>query len=417
MQSYKNSNTNQIDHFSGSGGPDQAGPGLLSLGIYGNKVANTDTQLVTSIENKPYRTQRLKLRYQIQKLKLASGDVLNCGRKPLGKHVEVHYNPEFNSAKIANVETCGSVWACPVCRNKILTKRAEELITIGNAFRADGGKTCMATFTASHYAGQSLKTVLGTHKSKQGISGAFARLRQHRKWREIIDKIGCVADVRVIETTDGKNGWHVHIHMILYYVDDCEPYVTGGEMERELFDLWKTACIHAGMGEPSREHGIKITYGDDQYLAKWGSPNELTSDSAKQAKNGNKSIAEIEAFILSDIPEEKLYAETRLKEYYNTFFNRKMLTWGGEFNLRKTYLKKPDKTDKEHATDEHGNGERLFVIAYACWKLIYNTGNVGSLLNYIEADKEHGVYKFLEKHKIESTGVHRCVKDIVYDSS
>ena len=376
-------------------------PKTTPLGSNANKVASPDGQ---QVKPKPQRAKLNKIRREIKNRRLASERVCNCGYRAIGRYAELHLNPKFGSVKVGGVETCGSVWECPVCRTKIMTKRADELKAIGAGWRADGGQTAMVTLTIPHYKHQRLNAVLGQHKAKTGLSGAFYRLRQQRAWREIKKQIGYASDVRVYDTTNGKkNGWHTHIHLILYYKIDVDL----NQLQTQIYSLWKNVCEMTGLGTPNAENGVKVTRGADEYLAKWGAPNELTSDSQKQAKNGNKTIAELENELLSGEAGE---AEAILKEYYSVMRGRKLLTWAGE-NLRKRYLSEPDKTDDELAADQHGNGERLYVIEGKTWQQIYNTGEVGEMLTAVEADRENGLFGFLLKHKINPAGVRRTIRD------
>ena len=366
------------------------------LGIYANKVANTDSQKVT---NKPLRSKLHKIRQQISKRKLASDRVCNCGYKPLSGAVEIHINKKHNSAKVAGVETCGSVWACPVCRTKIMTKRAKELKTIGEGYKRDGGKTVLVTLTVPHYKGQHLDTILGSHKNKTGLSGAMARLRQHRRFRQLKEDINYDADARAIENTYGQNGYHSHIHLIFYYRGD----ISLETLESRLYDIWADVCVSAGLEMPTPARGVKVTEGEGEYLAKWGAPCELTSDH-KQAKNGNKTISELEASLLGDSS-----AETILKQYYQTMHGRKLLTWAGT-NLRKKYLADPNLTDEQLATDDHNDGERLFVLPFGLWKQIYHTNNVGQMLTAVEKDPDRGLHDFCKRYGIDSSGAVRSYK-------
>jgi hypothetical protein len=386
-------------------------PVCCSLGSNANNVAAfgktvVGQQITETPKVKPKRAKNKKIKAAIKRKKMSASErIYNCGYKTIGHFAEIHYNAEHGSAKVANVETCGSVWACPVCRTKILNGRADELKTIGEGWRADGGKTAMLTLTVPHYKNQSLQTVLGSTAAKTGLSGAFYRLRQQRAWRVLKQKIGYAADVRVYEVTNGKiNGWHPHIHLILYYKKDIDINSFTGQ----FYDLWRGVCEASGLGTPNEKNGVKITNGADEYLAKWGAPNELTSDQQKEAKNGNKTIAELENGLLTLGDTSEL--EMVLREYYVTMTGRKMLTWGGE-NLRKKYLAEPDKTDEDLAIDEHANGERLFVIERKTWEQIYNTDEVGEMLDAVEADKENGLFAFLYKYKICFSGVRRTIKD------
>ncbi len=394
-----------IKQYSATNRGEKYPPGAVStpdnspLGIYANKVATPDIQQVT---DKPTRARLNKVRALKSQKKLSSHRSCACGRKPLGGHVEVHYNPRYNSAKVANLETCGSVWECPVCRNKIMSKRADQLKALGDAFRGDGGHTFMATFTVPHYKHQPLSFIIGDHKLKTGFAGAIARMRQHREFRAIKHHIGYVADCRSLETTYGANWWHLHSHWIFYVTNEADK----ADIEARFYDLWENVCLKAGLGAPTRERGVKVTDGVDQYLAKWGAPNEVMSGTAKDAKNGNRSVAELESSLLDGDQD----AELLLWEYYSTMRGRKMLTWAGE-NIRKQYLDDPDITDQELAEDQHGDGERLFIINGSTWKHIYNTMDVGRMLTMIEYDRERGIFDFLNLHGIDpGGGITRTIK-------
>ncbi len=380
-----------------------------SLGSNANNVAShgecsVDEHVTGLPKTKKKRAKNRKIKAAIKMKKLSASErIANCGYKTLGHHAEIHYNPEHGSAKVANVETCASVWACPVCRDKILNGRADELKKVGEGWRADGGQTVMITFTVPHYKHQSLKTVLGSSAAKTGLSGAFYRLRQQRAWRELKTDICYEADVRVYEVTHGKNGWHPHIHLILYYKNNVDKNL----LENRLYNLWLSVCLASGLSAPNKDHGVRITKGTDKYLAKWGAPNELSSDSHKEAKNGNYTIAELENELLGNNAEK---VTSVLREYYTTMTGRKMLTWGGK-NLRKRYLSEPEITDDELAMDEHGDGERLFIIASKTWQQIYYAG-IGELLDYIEADREEGIYRYCTKHAIDPGGVVKTIKEV-----
>lgn len=52
------------------------------------------------------------------------------------------------------VETCGSVWHCPVCAPKIAEKRRVEVGQAIERHFADGGMAIMVTLTIPHHVYQ-----------------------------------------------------------------------------------------------------------------------------------------------------------------------------------------------------------------------------------------------------------------------
>ena len=368
------------------------------LGSNANKVATPEPQQVTS---KPVRQKLYAIRTANRKQRIVSDRTGNCGCKTIGRHAELNLNPLHNSVNITNVETCASVWQCPVCRSKIMQGRADELRQVEENFKADGGHTFMLTLTAPHYKGQSLRKTLGTHKDKTGITGAMARLRQQRAWKAFKQDIGYIADCRALEITTGRNGWHPHLHMIIYTHDPVNTQA----VENTLLPLWSDCCEKAGLDRPNH-HGVKANKGVSEYLAKWGAASELSSDTTKAAKNGNRTISELEAIMLTD-PDS---VQMTLKEYYSTMKGRKLLTWSGH-NMRGQFLDE-EKTDQELATDDRGEGEKLYNIQAHTWQQIYNTGKIGTMLSMIEKDHQNGLFAFLEAHHINPGGVSRTVKDM-----
>jgi len=368
------------------------------LGNNANKVATPEPQAVT---NKPVREKLYRIRSKISKEKIVSQRTANCGYKTIGRHAEINFNPLHGSVNVSNIETCASVWQCPVCRSKIMQKRANELQIIEERFKAEGGHTAMITFTVPHYKHQSLKTIQGNHKGKTGISGAMARLRQHRAWRSLKKQIGYISDCRATEITHGSNGWHQHMHMIIYTHREIDIETT----EPVLLNLWADCCEAAQLDRPNN-HGVKITRGASQYIAKWGAASELTSTTAKEGKNGNMSISEMEATMLTDPDSVKM----TLKEYYTTMKGRKLLTWSGH-NMRAQFLD-TELTDEEIAKDDHGEGERLFVVDVKTWHQIYNTGLIGTMLSMIEKDPQNGLFAFLRANKIRPEGIRRNIKEL-----
>ncbi len=396
MQNQRYTHTTKIPNP----GPNIVPDGGVSspLGSNANKVANTEPQQVT---NKPLRDKLFSLRTANRRHKIVSQRTQDCGCKTIGHHAELNLNPRHSSVNITNIETCASVWQCPVCRAKIQQGRADQLRLLQQRFEADGGHTFMLTFTLPHYHGQGLRGLLGSHKDKAGLSGAIARMRQHRTWRDFKAQAGYMADCRAMEVTHGDNGFHPHVHMIVYTTKPADL----PRAQAMLSPLWADCCEAAGMDRPN-EHGVRATKGVSDYLAKWGAASELSSDAVKQAKNGNRSVAQLESFMLTDPDSVKGI----LKEYYQAMKGRKLLTWAGE-NIRDLYLD-DDVTDLELATDDHGQGRKLFNIHRTTWLQIYNTGRIGRMLSMVENSPQTGLFDFLQAYNIDPGGVTRHIVDM-----
>jgi hypothetical protein len=60
------------------------------------------------------------------------------------------------SAGYSGLASCGSVWACPQCAAKIVTRRADELSTVMRAVDEAGGSAFLLTLTMRHSRGDRL---------------------------------------------------------------------------------------------------------------------------------------------------------------------------------------------------------------------------------------------------------------------
>ncbi len=90
--------------------------------------------------------------------------------------VEVWHLHELVRARYGNLQTCGSVWACPVCGAKITERRKIELTAALVAAKELGWVVVMATYTVRHNASDALPDLLGEQAAtarKVNPYGAF----------------------------------------------------------------------------------------------------------------------------------------------------------------------------------------------------------------------------------------------------
>ena len=88
-------------------------------------------------------------------------------RTSLCKHAmtgaEVHLFKKVAEVKkgyFVGLQTCGSVWTCPICANRIQEVRRQEIATAMDYFYKAGKQAVMVTFTFPHTAKDTLKSCL-----------------------------------------------------------------------------------------------------------------------------------------------------------------------------------------------------------------------------------------------------------------
>jgi len=330
---------------------------------------------------------------------------------------------ESRRAGVSGVMRCGSTWACPVCSHKISATRAEEVTAaiekwqnLGPTFRV-----ALLTLTMRHKEGQSLLELWAA------LSNAWEKVTSGRGWvndqalygtwlpRQIksgehrgeIVSSQRIPFVRVVEATHGRNGWHVHIHCVLFLgptmTADAPTPVDVQALGYSMFRRWRRA-LAAGvkkrgsqeyrvppMATPTRSRGVDIklvtegatALGD--YFAKAVYPAhraagfEATMGQHKAPKNGNRTPFTI----LADIAANGDAADLDLwHEWERGSKGRRQLTWSP--GLREFLALGDEQTDEQVADDDSLNGDVLVTFDAGQWPLVRS--RVPALLDAAEAD-------------------------------
>ena len=215
--------------------------------------------------------------------------VSGCIRRKVGADVAVMYSPALKKAHFSGLMVCGSVWTCPPCAAKVSERRKNEVVQATDLHKSQGGGLYMITTTTSHKRSDDLGDWLAR------FSDARARMRRQRAYRELVQRMGLVGNVRALEVTYGDaNGWHPHEHA-LWLTDKPLSDARLRQLRSELFDLWRRACLAAGLPLPNRARGVNVIVMESaaEYIAKfgreprWGVGSEMSKQHSKvgQAKS------------------------------------------------------------------------------------------------------------------------------------
>jgi hypothetical protein len=94
------------------------------------------------------RDQRRRLREAIQRFTKLQG-LRGCGARLTGELVGLHVGT--GAARFAGLQSCHSVWACPICQARIRAARSVELERAALAWLKAGHGLYMATLTVPHW--------------------------------------------------------------------------------------------------------------------------------------------------------------------------------------------------------------------------------------------------------------------------
>lgn len=257
---------------------------------------------------------------------------------------------------------CGDVWLCPQCSGKIASGRATELGESVIEAARQGMAGAMITYTFPHYRADDLELLV------KKFAKARSKLRACRAWKRFTTRWGIAGEVKALEVTTGKNGWHPHAHNLTFF-DREIPESKRAEFESDLYDAWKTACIRADLPSPSREHGVHVLWFPDasamaaDYVAGWSAIQELTGQARKEAGEHGRNAWQL----LEDASAGDEAAGGLWLQYVKVFHGRQQLRWSKGLRNR---LKRIDLFDADLLEDGTEAAQRMVMLGPDQWQVI-----------------------------------------------
>lgn len=319
--------------------------------------------------------------------------VQTCGR-PVGQFVELRRRTDCAFA--SGVSTCASVWSCPVCSAKIRQRRATEIDTLAARWEAGGDLTQMVTLTVPHHAFDSLAELW------DAVADGWRKLVSGRRWMTAKRALGIAGWTRAVEVTFGENGWHVHIHALLFIRADrpavnerTADRVRMVEQQRRRSEAWFRMMwlrwIERRLGRAgSPDHAARVTAGAGGYVSKvsddgiargkWRIGLELARGDLKEARRAGMTPFGLLAAAL-DTGESEMVA--RWGEWERGSHGRRMLTWA--VGTRDLLGAEPEKSDEALAAAE-ADGDLVAVVPGAVWWAWDRDGRAAEILSLIERE-------------------------------
>lgn len=321
------------------------------------------------------------LRYRASRLRINK-----CLRIPIAPQVTVNLKRDSQGHATSfyrGVCLCGSVWTCPVCAAKISEARRRELESAVNFWKDQGGHLGLLTLTFPHIASDQLGVLLPR------FTKALQKFIMWRSGREWANNIGLVHRVRATEFTRGPNGWHPHVHILLFLSKPLE----GGNSEK-LVKLWQKACVSSGLRLPSDLNGVDLRDGSyaAQYVGKWGVAQELTKANIKHGREGSWTPWD---FLRHVLDTGDLGPARPFVEFACATKGTRQLCWS---KGARTALQLGQEASDEDLADEEKTPEELVLSTLSLddWRLVLSAPEGRSrLLDLAERQGEVGVKTFL----------------------
>lgn len=320
--------------------------------------------------------------------------------------VQLLHSAEYGRATYKGLVTCGSWSACPVCGSKIAEARRLEFQTVVAFMRSRGYVVAMVTLTLRHKSGDDLGQLV------DWLLGVFDEVKKDRiyGWSDIEKLFGIVAPgrrglvrsrifgIRAFECTHGYNGWHPHLHILMFLRSGSDVEIFGRLMRDAWYEVnggeFELRGCHAEellpVDRDMWERGCTVTCNDADvadYISKFGRPprwdvsSEIAMSHRKLAGGGegySKHYTPLE--LLNKYLEEGDEEAGRLwLEFGEVMFRRNMTTWSP--GLREFVGLGREQTDEEVAEDTHDYKTLLALLSSSMWSIIRTSGRRAELLD------------------------------------
>ena len=220
---------------------------------------------------------------------------------------------------------------------------------------------------------------------------------------------GLLGWARAVEVTDGDNGWHVHLHVLLCFREQVSADLARAALGPRLFSRWSRALERKAFSA-SEEHGWDLRraqLGDGDladYFTKMA--HEVTGGHRKEGRGrGGRTPMQLLADAVETYEESAL---ARWWEWEAASDGRRQLTWStGRRDLRDLAGFGREATDEEIAEEEEDADVRL-VLPTDVWRLLDASGRACAVLAAAERGGIGAASAWLSAHGVEWGHVAGC---------
>lgn len=327
---------------------------------------NKRLEFVPEFTSEQAREARFSLQDSARRL-LPDHRVRHCIRTLTNKEGSVGILKDAVSGKAhySGLQTCSSVWSCPICSAKISERRKLEVRQAIDTHIAAGGGVEMVTLTVRHGRMDVLAELMGK------LRVATKKMREHRDYKELRELLDVLGSIRALEVTHGNaNGWHPHFHELWLFASPLTVRQRA-MLQRSLFSVWKTSSLAAGLPAPSRERGVHVQRADSaaEYVAKWGTEprweaaSEVTKANSKRGSGkGRTPFDLLRSYGEGDSRSGALFAE-----FSAAFKGYNQLRWTPGL---KALFEITHQTDEEINREDVAKALRVSQVTREQWRLI-----------------------------------------------
>lgn len=308
----------------------------------------------------------------------------SSGSGPVLRVIASQEAGEPGSAGLAGLQTCGSVWSCPLCVAVIQGGRRPELMKLLDGAH-EVGSVALITRTLRHRKGQPLKQLM------KALGACHQAVGKDKRVRRLREQLGFYGYVRAREITHGRHGWHPHDHSLYLFEGLVEPEQLQELQELEL-SVWVKRATALGLQAPlskaqdarlvSRtfdpDYLTKANYGEDRGKTGTVSADSMAFEmSGSSTKSGRGKSSRTPWQILADVVELGELDDLELWwEYEEATKGARALSWSRGLKDR---FGINEKTDEEIVEEDQGGDD---VLVLDDWESLTEQPRlIGQLLN------------------------------------
>jgi hypothetical protein len=218
-----------------------------------------------------------------------------CGRWPAGGGGVLVERIDGHS-RYGNLKHCGSRNVCADCHLYARTRSAREIKLAATKWDTEAHGLAHVTLTFPHWAGLMLVLLWPF------VSKGLAYCMSGRPWRAAKADLRIRFDIRALEATVGLNGWHPHVHLLLFLDRPVDAEVIT-RLHALFYDRWGSWVRRHGFGQIHPVHGVKVTEARSaaaDYVAKvqagkWDIGSELAKSGTKRGRRNGRTFFQVVA--------------------------------------------------------------------------------------------------------------------------
>jgi len=381
--------------------------GGAALGTVANKVAKGNVFGIQTTQENRNRIYNLRFTAQsfLQDFKSKAGKtarICHCGKTPtelalyvpgvgrMSTDVTPTIKRNNDGIYFSGLQTCGSVWVCPICSLKISQQRRMEVFKItAEMNRRPGVNAGHLVLTLRHDKSDSLNVV------KKILLKSWRQTMQAREYRDLCKQYKHLGDIRTLEVkVSQRTGWHPHLHILMFGISSQD------EMENFAASIISLYCRKNERASLEGQYykGIYNEGDIEEYLTKWEISDELTMTNMKTGKKEKDSYTPWD--LLQNTELNTRWKVHRFREYAKEMIGNRQMTFSKE--VRKIREQMKIKTDEEIVKEKQIEAEELLAIDVPVWRKITDNYLQPDILNNFENGGVPMVQRLLEQYGINT---------------